>query len=135
MRKDRLVDNSNNIQQVFLEHNVLINANHPFLANMLYFFTTEARLYFVMPFIGGGEMSEVLKKEKKLSEKMTKFYVIQLVLGLKELHDNNIMHRNLKLEHLMIGTDGYLKIVDFGLARVLSPHENYAITIVGTPAY
>ena len=44
------------------------------------------------------------------------------------------MHKDLKLENLMIDTDGYLKIVDFGIARVLR-HNEVSNTIVGTPAY
>ena len=76
----------------------------------------------------------ILKRETKFSEKMIKFYVTQLVLGLKDLHENNIMHRDLKLENLMVDYDGNLKIVDFGVARVLR-HNELAHSIVGTPAY
>ena len=68
IRKDRLVDNPDSIKSVFLEYNMLVLADHPFLARLLYFFVTEERLYFVMPFIGGGEMSTMLKKEKKFGE-------------------------------------------------------------------
>ena len=97
MRKDRLSDKPDKIKTVFLERNLLKNMNHPFLANMQYYFVTDARLYFIMPFIGGGEMSKLLKSETKFSERMIKFFAAQLVLGVKYLHDNNIMHRDLKL--------------------------------------
>ena len=56
------------------------------------------------------------------------------MMGLQILHNNNIMHRDLKLENLMLGKDGYLKIVDFGLVRVLRQGET-SDSIVGTPAY
>lgn len=72
-----------------------------------------------MPFIGGGEVSKLLKKRKRFSEWQIKFYIIQLILGLEYLHASNIMHRDLKLENLLLDEEGYLKIVDFGMARVL----------------
>ena len=56
------------------------------------------------------------------------------MIGLQFLHNSNIMHRDLKLENLMLGTDGYLKIVDFGLVRVLR-HGETSYSLVGTPAY
>ena len=72
-----------------------------------------------MPFIGGGEVSKLLKKRKRFSEWQIKFYIIQLICGLEYLHASNIMHRDLKLENLLLDEEGYLKIVDFGMARVL----------------
>ena len=134
IRKDKLAAKPEVISNVFLECNVLVKANHPFLANMQYFFASEERLYFVMPFIGGGEMGKILKIEDTFKEPVIKFYVTQLVLGLKYLHESNLMHRDLKLENLMVGKDGYLRIVDFGLAKILRPGQ-VSHTIVGTPAY
>ena len=101
---------------------------------MQYYFVTEERLYFIMPFIGGGEISMMLKALGKFNERMIKFYATQLVLGIKHLHENDIMHRDLKLSNLMINTDGFLKIVDFGLAQVLR-HGQFTTSIVGTPSY
>ena len=72
-----------------------------------------------MPFIGGGELSKVLKAAKKFSEREIKFYSLQLILGLRYLHDSDIMHRDLKLENLLLDENGYLKIVDFGVAQVI----------------
>ena len=72
-----------------------------------------------MPFIGGGELSKILIEQQRFKEHEIKFYITQLILGIKYLHDSNIMHRDLKLENLLLGRDGYLKIVDFGLAKVL----------------
>ena len=59
---------------------------------------------------------------------------MQLILGLKYLHDSNIMHRDLKLENLLLDENGYLKIVDFGVAQVLR-HNQVSYEKAGTPAY
>lgn len=44
-----------------------------------------------------------------------------MIIGLGILHENNIMHRDVKLDNLMIDETGYLKVIDFGLARILKP--------------
>ena len=51
---------------------------------------------------------------------MVKFYAIQIVLAVGELHKKGIMHRDLKLENILIDESGYVKIIDYGLAKILS---------------
>ena len=55
-------------------------------------------------------------------------------MALRALHDSNIMHRDVKLDNLMLDRHGYLKVIDFGLARILRQNEK-AFTVCGTPAY
>ena len=76
----------------------------------------------------------MLKDNNRFSEKQIKFFAIQLILGLQHLHDINIMHRNLKLDNLLLDEHGYLKIVDFGMARVLLQDQT-SFERAGTPAY
>lgn len=52
-----------------------------------------------------------------------KFYIIQIILGVKELHKNRIIHRDLKPENVMVDEDGYLKIIDFGMSLVIKTDE------------
>ena len=66
----------NAIESTFLELQVLKNADHQFLTKIQYFYSTPARFYFVMPFVGGGELSLVLKQAKTFDEKQIKFYII-----------------------------------------------------------
>lgn len=87
-----------------------------------------------MPFIGGGALDKVLKQAKKFSEREIKFYATQLIYGLKYLHDSDIMHRDLKLENLLLDENGYLKIVDFGVAKVCRV-KNKFYDVAGTPLY
>ena len=87
-----------------------------------------------MPFIGGGELAKVLKQAKKFTERQIKFYSVQLILGLQYLHLSNVMHRDLKLENLLLDENGYLKIVDFGVSQVIR-HNQTIYDVAGTPAY
>ncbi len=57
-----------------------------------------------------------------------------MIIGIGVLHENGIMHRDLKLENLMLDINGYLKIIDFGLAKKLNP-TGLASTVCGTPFY
>ena len=74
-----------------------------------------------MPFIRGGDLNKVLAAEGRFSEERIKFYTAQIALALAYLHENNIMHRDLKLENIMIDGDGYIKLIDFGLAKKIRP--------------
>jgi serine/threonine protein kinase len=74
----------------------------------------------VMPFVRGGELYKIFTKEKRLPEQVVKFYAIQIVLAIGELHSKGIMHRDLKLENILVDEKGYLKIIDYGLAKQMS---------------
>jgi len=73
-----------------------------------------------MPFIKGGELYKVFKQQKRLSEEVVKFFAAQIALAVGYLHSKGIMHRDLKLENILVDETGYLKIIDYGLAKTLS---------------
>ena len=98
-------------------------ADHPFLVGMDFLFQSETRLYFVMPFVRGGELYKVFQSEKRFPEEVVKFYGAQIVLAVGELHKNGIMHRDLKLENILVDDKGYLKIIDYGLAKIIDGDE------------
>ena len=87
-----------------------------------------------MPYIRGGELFKVLAAKKRFIERDVKFYIAQIIHGIGYLHSKNIIHRDLKAENLMLDENGYIKIIDFGLAKMLSPNE-LASTVCGTPEY
>jgi serine/threonine protein kinase len=65
-----------------------------------------------MPFIQGGELYKVFKSKRRFDEKTVQFYGAQIALGIAELHAKEIMHRDLKLENILVDSKGYLKIID-----------------------
>jgi serine/threonine protein kinase len=67
-----------------------------------------------MPFVKGGELYKVFKAQKRLTEP-----VVKIILAVGYLHDKGIMHRDLKLENILVDEMGYLKIIDYGLAKTL----------------
>lgn len=101
---------------------------------MDYLFQSPQRLYFVMPFIKGGELYKVFKAQKRLSEEVVKFYAAQICMAVGYLHSKGIMHRDLKLENILVDETGYLKIIDYGLAKTLQENQT-SKTFCGTPEY
>ena len=94
---------------------------------------SEMRLFFVMPFIRGGELYRFFKSKKRFKEQEVKFYAVQIALALGYLHKKGIVHRDLKLENILVDMKGYLKIIDFGLAKILDSGSTK--TYCGTPEY
>lgn len=73
IRKDVLIE-YNQVQNTKLEKDILFSCEHPFLVGMDYLFQSQTRLYFVMPFIKGGELYKIFKSNKRLPENVVKFY-------------------------------------------------------------
>ena len=101
IRKDVLIE-YDQIQSVLLEKDILFSADHPFLVGMDFLFQSETRLYFVMPFVNGGELYKVFQEQKRFTEETVKFYAAQIILAIGELHAKDIMHRDLKLENILV---------------------------------
>lgn len=82
----------------------------------------------------GGELYMHIKIEKKFSEQRAKFYAACLVMALGALHSKSFIYRDLKLENCLIDDQGYCKLTDFGLAKLLNSEEKTQ-TFCGTPEY
>lgn len=133
IRKDVLIE-YNQVQNTKLEKDILFTCDHPNLVGMDYLFQSQTRLYFVMPFIKGGELYKVFKSRKRFDEKTVRFYAAQIALAVGYLHSKGIMHRDLKLENVLVDENGYLKIIDYGLAKTLK-EQQLSKTFCGTPEY
>ena len=97
-----------------------------------HFFQDSKFIYFVLDYIPGGELFTLMRKEIKFSASDARFYIAQIIDALDSLHRNNIIYRDLKPENLLLDSDGYLKFVDFGVAKKI---ENKTNTLAGTPTY
>ena len=92
----------------------------------------EKYIYFAFEFLPGGDLFTLLKTENKLSVNKVQFYAGQIVFVLSYLHSKNIVYRNLKLENVFINKNGYIKVADFELAKVV---QDRTYTMCGTPEY
>jgi serum/glucocorticoid-regulated kinase 2 len=87
-----------------------------------------------MRFVPGGQLRTHLRQVERFSEQRAKNYVAQLALCLGHLHSKNIVYRDLKLENVLLGEDGYLNLIDFGICRRLEANE-VAKSVCGTSEY
>ena len=133
LKKDVLLD-MDQVQSTILEKKILQSLDHPFLVGMVFCFQTEERIYFIMPFIRGGELFQHLRTEKFFKEDKARFYAASMGVALEYLHNHGIVYRDIKPENILIGEDGYLKLIDFGMAKMLKGNEK-AMSFCGTPEY
>lgn len=89
-------------------------------------------LYFILEFVPGGELFTILRSQGSFDQEQTRFYAAHIITIFEYLHSKNIIYRDLKPENVLINTNGYLKLTDFGFAKVL---ENKTYTLCGTPEY
>ena len=133
LKKDVLVD-MDQVESTILEKKILQTLDHPFLVGMIFCFQTEERIYFIMPFVRGGELFQHLRSEKFFKEDKARFYAASIGIALDYLHNNGIIYRDIKPENILIGEDGYLKLIDFGMAKMVQGNEK-ATSFCGTPEY
>jgi len=93
-------------------------------------------IYFIMDFIEGEDLFDVITKVIIFTAEHTTFLISQILLMMEHMHNNHIIYRDLKPENLMMNTDGYLVLVDMGTAKKLKIEKRFRTnTIIGTPHY
>eukprot|EP00511_Aplanochytrium_stocchinoi_P008892 CAMPEP_0204868410 /NCGR_PEP_ID=MMETSP1348-20121228/26497_1 /ASSEMBLY_ACC=CAM_ASM_000700 /TAXON_ID=215587 /ORGANISM="Aplanochytrium stocchinoi, Strain GSBS06" /LENGTH=205 /DNA_ID=CAMNT_0052021325 /DNA_START=175 /DNA_END=789 /DNA_ORIENTATION=- len=116
------------------ERAILEASSHPFIMSLIKTYQDENRLYMLLELVQGGELFSRVCNSGGLPVEHVRFYAACVTEGVAYLHRKHIVYRDLKLENLVIGADGYLKIIDFGFAKILQPGER-AHTLCGTPDY
>lgn len=96
----------------------MLACGHPFLVNMECMLQNDLRLYFVMPYIQGRELYQlVFDEEIQFDSETIVLYAAQMVLAIGHLHAKGIAHRDLKLENILVDDQGFIKVIDYGLAK------------------
>ncbi|XP_037331323.2 microtubule-associated serine/threonine-protein kinase 1-like isoform X2 [Pungitius pungitius] len=108
----------NQIQQAFVERDILTFAENPFVVSMFCSFETRRHLCMVMEYVEGGDCATLLKNIGALPVEMARMYFAETVLALEYLHNYGIVHRDLKPDNLLITAMGHIKLTDFGLSKM-----------------
>ena len=124
------------IEAVILEKKILSSfTDQNFLCHLKFYFTTETKIVFVLPFYPGGDLFNMLLHNERFDETTTAFYATQIANMLHFLHTKNIVYRDLKLENIMINANGYLTLIDFGSCKIIEEQNELESSFVGSPDY
>ena len=128
------VENDKILAKYFVyERRIMLSLDHPFIVKMVKSMKNLFYCFLLMEYINGENLNDYLNKRNEINNIYeTQFFIGTLILILEYLQKKFIIHRDLKPYNLMIDSNGYIKLIDFGTAKILS---NYTSTIIGTPHY
>ncbi|KAL4647728.1 serine/threonine-protein kinase Nek3 [Arapaima gigas] len=116
---------------------LLSSMNHPNIVAFRDSFEADGHLYIVMEYCTGGDLLQRIKRQKNTP--FTKDVILnwfgQMCLGTKYIHDQRVLHRDLKSKNIFLTSNATIKLGDFGSACVLKSSEACAFSYVGTPYY
>lgn len=129
-----LQTNKNNMQRYLLtERKLLLLIDHPFIIRMVKTFKSNSFCYFLLEYAHGQAFDDYLTKRfqfKKIGE--LRFFTSCILVMIDYLNKKSIAHRDIKPSNIIIDSNGYLKLIDFGAAKLIS---DYTSTVIGTPQY
>ena len=105
------------VDQIYVEKRILKLARGcPLLTHLLWAVENDVYMHFITPLHRGGDMKHFLEKHHHLNEEVIQFVTAEVICGLEFLHKNGIVHRDVKLDNIVIDGDGHIRLIDFGLA-------------------
>jgi len=119
------------------EARLLSSVSHPNVAQVHYSGTHQGTPYYVMEYVEGRSLGEILAAAGRISGSHCLDYLLQAAKGLEAAYAQGVVHRDVKPSNLMLDATGRIKVVDFGLARRLADDSSLTESdrVLGTPRY
>eukprot|EP00755_Sulcionema_specki_P026992 Sspe_Gene.86910::Locus_57723_Transcript_1_1_Confidence_1.000_Length_2568::g.86910::m.86910/K04373/RPS6KA; ribosomal protein S6 kinase alpha-1/2/3/6 len=128
--------NQQQVNEVKNECKILLELSHPFIVKLHATFTTKPSLCLLFQFLSGGDLFFHLRMSpgNHFDEARAKYYLAEVALALDHLQKNDIVHRDLKAENIVLDAEGHIVVTDFGFASYIPP-DTRLTAACGTLAY
>ncbi|OAL47286.1 Pkinase-domain-containing protein [Pyrenochaeta sp. DS3sAY3a] len=123
IRRETLGNNSNRLQKIYREIHILRGLDHPNIVRLHEMVETERHIGIILEYASGGELFDYILNHRYLKDGPARKLFSQLISGVGYLHRKGIVHRDLKLENLLLDRNKNIIITDFGFANTFDPND------------
>ncbi|KAK2567650.1 Ribosomal protein S6 kinase alpha-5 [Acropora cervicornis] len=138
LKKATIVQKAKTAEHTRTERQVLEAVRRcPFLVTLHWAFQTESKLHLIMDYVNGGELFTHLYQREKFTEDEVRIYIGEIIIAIEHLHRLGIIYRDIKLENILLDSDGHVVITDFGLSKEFADPKSgeRAYSFCGTIEY
>jgi serine/threonine protein kinase len=130
-----LVDRPDLLERFYQEAQSAGKLQHPNIVTIFELGKAEETPYIAMEYLDGKSLEKTITEQTDLSLAMKVGYIVRICQALEYAHKNRVVHRDVKPANIMVNSDGIVKVVDFGIARLMDLSRTNASLMIGTPAY
>uniref|UniRef100_A0AAQ4QY43 non-specific serine/threonine protein kinase n=1 Tax=Gasterosteus aculeatus aculeatus TaxID=481459 RepID=A0AAQ4QY43_GASAC len=136
LKKAAIVQKAKTTEHTRTERQVLEHIRQsPFLVTLHYAFQTQSKLHLILDYVSGGEMFTHLYQRDHFPEDAVRIYIGEIILALEHLHKLGIVYRDIKLENILLDSEGHVVLTDFGLSKEFLEEEERTYSFCGTIEY
>lgn len=133
IRKEKIKDEQD-LVHIRREIEIMSTLCHPHIITIYEVFENKDKIVIVMEYASQGDLYDYICDKRNISEREARHFFRQIVSAVHYCHQNGIVHRDLKLENILLDGNGNVKIADFGLSNLYHGDE-YLQTFCGSPLY
>nr|XP_028601352.1 NUAK family SNF1-like kinase 1 isoform X1 [Podarcis muralis] len=133
IRKDKIKDEQDMVH-IRREIEIMSSLSHPHIITIYEVFENKDKIVIIMEYASKGELYDYISERRRLNERETRHFFRQIVSAVHYCHKNGVVHRDLKLENILLDDNCNIKIADFGLSN-LYQKDKFLQTFCGSPLY